>query len=370
MRKKKLLFFASAFFTVFFIFLVSRFPVPSPVYGEKKGYLTWEIPGFAYTNNQIVLDIAASLFNPTPRKIIAPPLRTPAIRGMDWLDMPLSSIFAFEEETFTNEASEVDTISQAIDSNKEYVNVTNKYEDFWGYMFPRFVIYVLVFGGKWKERAHEAIRKYKIREDHPITHCINSVMKTYPISESIGIHLRTWNIDVSLVDSNECERINLFNPLRILWSCHTGIDQLQSTIDMYPDKPVFIATDHFYSDVIKNLKQNNVERNIYAINYDYLFSECIPENSTDILWMKVHGSMFIDSELLSKSYYFFGNIFSTFSNIVYIKRKENSSFFRSNVLYWLFIITFILIMVFFLYRKKTSDKYLYVRTDDTELGTI
>src|SRR4051812_29601420 len=67
----------------------------SPI--DNSRYVTWEIPGFAYTNNQIVLDVAARLFNPTERTIISPPLHTPDVRGAVGETIPLSVVFSMND---------------------------------------------------------------------------------------------------------------------------------------------------------------------------------------------------------------------------------------------------------------------------------
>jgi hypothetical protein len=104
---------------------------------------------------------------------------------------------------------------------------------------------------------------------------------------------------------------------------------------------------------LKDLKKTI--QNLYVIDYDRLLNECFDTHFNDKngtitkSWMKVHGTALIDNELLSKSKYFIGNIFSTFSNIVFIKRDHSSSFLQTRfqyfienfLLYWLALGIFI-----------------------------
>lgn len=334
-----------------------------PSSNESKKYLTWEVPEYAFVNNQMVLHVSAHMFNPTNRIIVGPDIRFPPIYGTKVQYIPLSKVFNIEKTKYNGSAVEVDTVNEAVSSESEFVKITNNKDSFWDYMFIRFIIYVFVIGGKWRQQAHQIINQYKPLKGGLIENCVNIAMNQYPISNSVGIHLRTWSVDTSLAKepSHECETIHRINPLKLLWLCRTETDELHNAIANIPiNAPIFIATDNTNSVIIHNFKNKNKERNIYLIDYEKLLNDCYTNGTFSKEFMRVHSLALIDSQLLAKSHIFIGNMFSTFSNIVAIKRSNNTYFMQTTsqyilaqyLFYWVALGLVIIFMVITIAIRK------------------
>ncbi|KXN68674.1 hypothetical protein CONCODRAFT_8998 [Conidiobolus coronatus NRRL 28638] len=351
--------------------------VANTVNKNKIGYLTWEIPGFAYINNQIVLHVATEMFNPTNRKLYSPGLWFPPIHGSPSSNTKLSKIFEVmpdmrdtpnihyvsntdDNNNFANgKVDDLKDIKPAT-SDEDVVLITNNHESLWGYVYIRFIIYTFIIGGYYRALAHNIVDKYKFR-DGPIKKCTNMIMGRYPIKDSLGIHLRTWGGGVSLVHARECETIHKHNPLKLLWACRMNYDLLQPIVNKFQN--VIITTDDPKADIIKQLKNSAINTNIYMLNYTEIINECLDDKSKDsMLWMNAHG-----------------NIFSTFSNIVAIKRKNNSYFVQTTFQYiieeylfvWLSlpVILGLSAIVYRVYNKYKINNF-YQRIDEVELDDI
>jgi hypothetical protein len=361
---------------------------------DSNKYLTWEIPSFAYINNQIVLHISIEMFNPTGRKLISPGLWFPPIHGATSLIVPLSDIFSSKiknlnitGDTPNDQISNIGIYNEKnnhlIDQNIHIVDnirdidssniiaVSNKYESMWSYMYVRFVILTFIVGGYYRSLAHNVISQYKIND--PISSCTEMIVEKYPIEKSIGIHLRTWGGGVSLVNAKECETIHKNNPLKLLWLCRMDYHNLKNAIE--PFEKVIIATDDSKAQIIKDLNETG---KIYMLNYTQIIDECrqFNKNSNYDEWMKAHGVALLDSEILSRTHTFIGNIFSTFSNVVAIKRKERSYFLQTTFQYiverflflWIALLLLSLLAIpYAIYKMTRTKRYtLLNKNDDTD----
>ncbi|KAI9298299.1 hypothetical protein K502DRAFT_354300 [Neoconidiobolus thromboides FSU 785] len=322
--------------------------------GDDTKYLTWEVPGFAYINNQMILHVASELYNPTNRKVVHPKLWFPSIYNTQNKYVGINELYEEKFENLTDETyKDVDTVSEAQSSDDNYIRINNSRESYWSYMYPRFIIYTFVIGGNWRKQAHSIMNRYQYKKGGIINKCIEMAKEQYPIKESIGIHLRTWNKDVSLVNSHECDKIYHNNPLKLLWSCKLDENNVSNMIDWLSndkDTPILVATDDSHSSLISNLKSKYSK--LYLINYDKLLNQCFNETKEfDQKWMKVHGLAIIDNELLANTGQFIGNLFSTFSDIVAIKRENNSYFVQNTHQYllehYLFLWVFLILCLIF-----------------------
>ncbi|KAL1916805.1 uncharacterized protein VTP21DRAFT_5509 [Calcarisporiella thermophila] len=346
------------------------------------GLLTWEIPAFAYINNQLVLHVGAAMFNPLPhRQLISPGIVFPPIFGQQPNHQRLSQLFEpmdFMLDGTPNATIDVSTLAEAYATNRNNeastIRILNTpHEAFWQYTFPRLVVFVFIIGGRFQQYAHDILSSFVYKE--PISACVEHARKTWPIDESIGIHLRTWNRDVSLVESKECETIHGHSPLKALWRCDMTYDLVvehiqRVTAGKHP--PILIATDNRDHETVLNLKKRYPTQ-IYTIDAEELLRSdaCLNNpslfaNASRESWMRAHGLSLIENELLAHVDTFIGNGFSTFSYIVAIKRNmHRSHFLQSSMqsvleqsLAWLLTLSLLVLVLFGILLIRCCARHL------------
>lgn len=175
------------------------------------------------------------------------------------------------------------------------------------------------------------------RYKDPLRKCIDYAMETNNISQMIGLHIRTWMTSVSLV-SNACSKINGYNPLRWIFACDLTDKLVIGNIDrvlqnVSPGQRVFIATDDVENRVVKAVRNHFPER-IFQYQISDL-KECLRKQNLaqdDLeFWLAV-GYPIIQNEMLVGTQYFIGSFFSTFSQVVALKRNlERTEFFQSAI---------------------------------------
>ncbi|KAL7746717.1 hypothetical protein RI367_007879 [Sorochytrium milnesiophthora] len=286
-------------------------------------FLTWEVPGFAYFNNQLVLHIASEAFRLGGRDVVHPPLRFPPRGSLPELYLNMSQLYDLPTTDYAPRAPPTDVAKLPIRSLSEYVRITNKHEAFWAHMYTRFLVVNFVLG--FTSATREAASKFVYKQGGLIDTCLQTALQQYPIQSSIGIHLRSWSKDVSLVNSHECDRIYKSSPLKLLWKCRTDTSTLRSMIDWVrrDNEAIVVATDDVTNDVLRDLRQAYPV--VHTVNYTALLAQCSAPGILSPEWMRAHGVPILESELMVRSKVFIGNAFSTFSNVIAVRRPADAS---------------------------------------------
>ena len=60
---------------------------------SSSAMITWEIPDFAYYNNQLLLHFGTIAYMPPNTQFLSPDFRSPALRGMNGSFVPINEIF-------------------------------------------------------------------------------------------------------------------------------------------------------------------------------------------------------------------------------------------------------------------------------------
>ncbi|XP_055328184.1 uncharacterized protein LOC129581242 [Paramacrobiotus metropolitanus] len=297
--------------------------------GER--YVTWEIPSWAYFNNQILLHVTVAAYNPLhSRVILSPGFQFNPIQGLQHLVvLPFGRVF---EQNLTDFRSKkplgvsmrrtvyLQDVKKILEDGCGYATeLVNDREDLWGKMYTRFVVRVFLLG------LHHDVSAVisRFRYTMPLRQCIDSALQTHgrKISRSIGIHIRTWKRDVSVV-SHACDTINGHNPLRYLFVCDLTTEAIVASIERvrkYPYQDLFLATDDVDHPVVKSIMAKYP-----TIQYEKNeLDECLRGqnlSAKDLEFWSAMAHPLIQNELLVQADAFVGSFFSTFTQVVAIKR--------------------------------------------------
>lgn len=305
--------------------------------------MTWEIPDFAYFNNQLLLHITVAAYNPLhSHLILSPGFHFPSFEG--W---PILRNLSFDElfETGHTRIRSVDignalparvaTVREALriaeDNCVNAVQVTNQYEDLWAKMYTLFVVRVFLLGRV--QDVHDIIADLKYTS--PLRICIEAALadQSLRISGAVGVHIRTWPKSFSLI-SNACEQINRYNPLRIMFSCNFSRDLVIENIEMVrklPAQRIFLATDDLSHPLVRDVKTHY--KNMVTEYHEKDMQRCLRKQDLieqDVeFWLAV-GYPIVQNEILAYADHFVGSFFSTFSQVIALKRRvERTTFFQS-----------------------------------------
>jgi len=76
-----------------YLYFVFRGLTTSSSLSPSSPIITWEIPDFAYYNNQLLLHFGAIAYMPANTQFLSPDIRIPSIRGMNESFLPIYDVF-------------------------------------------------------------------------------------------------------------------------------------------------------------------------------------------------------------------------------------------------------------------------------------
>lgn len=88
-----ILLYVSYLFKASYLFLVIFGLPTSSSITSLSPIVTWEIPGFAYYNNQLLLHFGTIAYMPANTQFLSPDFRIPSLRGINGSMMPINELF-------------------------------------------------------------------------------------------------------------------------------------------------------------------------------------------------------------------------------------------------------------------------------------
>jgi hypothetical protein len=311
---------------------------PSGASDSTDLLFSWEIPGFAYMSNQVLMHVTAPLYHPFPnRKIVSPGIWFPKIQGVDvsQLVLPLEDVYELTPEladvfvlpTPLNQTyAQVDNlrlVNQEPYKNKLAVKVLSQREDYWTYLFTRYVVLGTIF-----QPEHFVEKKRILQFREPIKSILRNATRAQDgrIKNAIAVHVRTFEKSVTFNIPDVCAKIPVYHPLKHWYECHNNFDIMTSNIDSIqtsPTQPIYIATDDKHHEVVVQLQERYGER-------VFFMDDLIDWSAVDFGDTKIpHKAIpaFVENELLAEGQLLIGNFWSTFTTVAGIKKGEGVYYF-------------------------------------------
>lgn len=320
----------------------------APVIPTSGRFVSYEAPWFCYINNQILLLVSSSVWNPLPQRAMVPgELVFPKVQGLD-RETKVNVFDVFEPKNLTkhyaqwdgswNDDQKVEKVHYMVPENelisKEMVlfgsNIT---EDYWQYIFTRFVVFGVVFKSSAVAEVMSSL-VYKEPMKGLISHSLASAESQHaPIERSIGIHIRTFAKSLSLMNGQECAYPPWYHPFVYMFDCNIGDLEMQAYIMplLYEANlkgeiisAIYIAIDDPSHQVMANLKQKYGSR-------VRLLSSLISDKTIELASSAARTiptpaiRALLENELLRYTRYFMGNFWSTFTQVIAVKRNHKDS---------------------------------------------
>lgn len=139
---------------------------------HHQRYITWEIPGFAYFNNQLLLHVTVAAYNPLQNHIIVSPgfdfrpiqglSRTRHLYFDQLFHQNHTRILSFNPLNLSPTATSTLFQAKMMDENGcgGFVEITNQREDLWAKMYTSLVVRVFLLGQK--QAVHDVIVNFRL----------------------------------------------------------------------------------------------------------------------------------------------------------------------------------------------------------------
>ncbi|KAE8137318.1 hypothetical protein BDV38DRAFT_283156 [Aspergillus pseudotamarii] len=330
-------------------------------------YFTWETPDFAYFNNQFILHLTSAVHNPLPsRKLLSPGITCPAIRGVQEATViPVTDVFdehglqSLGYETDLQRWSDpaakaastkrVDYYTDIVEGPSQIIEAKARTESYWQWSAIRFVLESFVL--PWTpNRWRSAARRFQLTR--PLQQCVDSVLPDL-VPHALAMHLRMWPSDLSFGQDDACYRGQVPVLKHIFSKCDWTGSYLYNNVrrvQKSDTQPVIIATDNREHPAIVDLVRRLGPRAHFmemTATCTTAIQDAHPSNETQ--WRIATYWPIIEAAVMVQTESFIGSFWSTFSQLVAIRRQRiHRTFFVQNRLQefvwrnrWIIILAFV-----------------------------
>eukprot|EP00698_Gefionella_okellyi_P007318 TRINITY_DN1783_c0_g1_i1.p2 TRINITY_DN1783_c0_g1~~TRINITY_DN1783_c0_g1_i1.p2 ORF type:complete len:356 (-),score=71.71 TRINITY_DN1783_c0_g1_i1:2480-3547(-) len=288
--------------------------------------MTWDVPGFAAFNNQLVIHVQAiQLRSAMHNRLLVSPgfyflTDDKIVRFDELFNQTLASqhFWTGATELDKADAQRVGSVEELFSSVEPYVLVADQPDPpslilFWEYVYVRWVLSLHY----QPQVLWTALDSLQLRDDIFVTQEAQHIISQYHFPRSvIGVHLRgdEW-------ESNCVNKFSFWDPRVRVYECYqytaegvaANIDRLKTDQTTH----VFVATNHPHThEVIVGL------RGIYGAKL--------------LLWTDLQSDAavweqgLIEAQLLANCQVLIGNYFSTYTQVAALRRHLHDSHFFKN----------------------------------------
>ena len=309
---------------------------------NRNAFMSWQPPGFAGINNQMLLLATSPIFNPLPERAVVPPdvwflsrrypqqfvERHRRLIGEIFEEGPLSKFYSLETDVVTAQPVVVGTMAEAKQLSAKHLAAKHHFiiygseqtEEYWSFMFWRYVI----FGVLLRQSQFADVLEAFVFKD-PVKSLTELALKNrkYHVMQSIGMHIRTFSKSDVVNGANVCHVTAWYHPLAWYYNCKPEASDYQRYIDLYPrDKLIFIAADDQSSSIVRSLIETYQSRvfflrDIVDVQMNNYTTSRIPLQAIEAL---------IEGELLYHCDVMIGNFWSSFSTIAAVRRRFRKTY--------------------------------------------